>query len=89
MDCVQVGDESINLITPLDRQFANDLLFSTIGMDLDTILEMEEIINKQPLRCRCGKPKLAESSGFAGETITYCKRCGDIIDEGDPTPYII
>lgn len=46
--------------------------------------------NPDTLRCdKCGSHRLRDGHGLAYEPIIWCKKCGNIVYQSDPTPYII
>lgn len=51
--------------------------------------KMDKELKKSDERCpHCGSWKLREGEGMGYEPIVYCKKCGSIIWEADPEPYI-
>lgn len=51
--------------------------------------KLDRELKKSGERCpHCGSWKLREGNGMAYEPNIYCKKCGAIIWEADPEPYI-
>lgn len=59
-----------------------------VFMDAYDEYKIDQWLKAEGVKCpHCGSHKLRTSSGFAGEPIEYCKKCGEILFEADPTPY--
>jgi len=65
------------------EQHARDCFFGVVGFMPEEIekfyyrMKQRRFLNHVK---RCGRKNIESAPGYPGETLTYCKKCGDVLD---------
>lgn len=89
LEVVIIDDQEYPANHQNDIPVLDERLLNTVGINWEALNAIPDMLMNKPLRCKCGKPSLIYQRGFVGEGITICKRCGQILEEEDATPYVI
>ena len=63
---------------------------AVIGMDVHSLELYWNRMNSVPSKCpMCGSRKVKYGSGFVGEAMVFCKKCGQLLWEEEVTPAMV